>query len=332
MTSQRLNGSKVLKGVTAFALLCPQERGDSPLLLCRAVAGAGINLPYVTLIRGESGQILHLAVEAQDEAPFASLLNEVPYGRITCRCPDCAILSLFPHQSNPRMPAALFAAFGRAGLTIQGLANSPSAISLVLRGTDLEPASRVLFDAFTFKTDRTPEEWRATQEGKEVLYKEVVASYQEQRPKVYGITCLSRQRRHTLLLDDPSHVAVSAVLIEAAEHGLRLGLITSAPSCRKGPLHLSYCLPESAGPMSHSAFGSSGPGALTAVFSMNGPHFGDRYGITSELLSAFDRNGIFLLALNCTVASVTGAVPDTQLEAALEAIQECFEVPTILRS
>ncbi len=332
MTSQRLNGSKVLKGVTAFALLCPPERGDSPLLLCRAVARAGINLPYVTLIQGESEQILTLAVEAQNEAPFASLLSATPYGRITCRCPDCAILSLFPHQSNPRVPAALFAAFGRSGLAVQGLANSPSALSLVLRGADLEPASHVLFDAFTFKTYRTPEEWKAAQEGKEVLYKEVVASYQEQRPKVYGITCRSRQQRHTALIGDPSHVAVSPMMIEAAERGLRLSLITSAPSRRKGPVHLTYCLPESAGPMSHPASGPSGAGALAAVFSMNGPHFGDRYGITSELLSAFDRHGIPLLALNCTVASITGAVPDARLEAALEAIQECFEVPSVLGS
>ena len=64
---------------------------------------------------------------------------------------------------------------------------------------------------------------------------------------------------------------------------------------------------------------------------MNGPHFGDRYGIISELLTSLDTAGIDLLGLSCTIASITGVVHIRQLESALQAIQTCFEVPVLTK-
>jgi len=337
MSSQRLNGSKVLKGLSAFALSCPPGRGEAPLSLCSAVAGAGINLPYMTVVaHHEHGHLVTLAVESRHESEVHSLLG-TGFGDVVCSCGACAVLSLFPHQSNPGIPAALFSSLGRAGLAVQGVANSPSALSLLIREEQLEAVSRALFDAFTFRGCSTPDEWRAAQEGKEALYKEVVASYQEKRPKVYGVTCLANQQLVCAVLDDPSLSPAAPAMSEASRRGLRLSLITSAPLRSDGPFHLSYCLPLApAGepsdlPTSPLPESPCRPAEPAAVFSMNGPHFGDRYGITSELLAALGRGGVPLLALNCTVASITGAVPDRDLDAAVEAIQGCFEVPTVFR-
>jgi hypothetical protein len=46
---------------------------------------------------------------------------------------------------------------------------------------------------------------------------------------------------------------------------------------------------------------------------MNGPHFGDRYGIVRDLLTALETAGIDLLGLSCTIASITGIVHSSQL-------------------
>ncbi len=328
MDSPQLNGSKVLKGVSAYALSCPPGTGGEPLFLCRAVAEAAINLPYVTIVRGDGGWLVTLAVENADEKRTGHLLAGHRFGEITCRGRMCAILSLFPHQGNPRVAGSLFESFGRAGLTVQGMANSPSALSVILMEEDLERISRVLFKAFSFKTYKTPEEWSAAQKGKEALYKEVVASYQEKRPKVYGVTCLGNQQLVSALFHDPTLSPASAFMNEAADSGVRLSFITSCPSRSRGSIHLAYCVPETfeGGRAFHTSTAEP-----TAVFSMNGPHFGDRYGITSELLAALENRGIELLALNCTVASITGTVPASQLDSAVEAIQGCFEVPTVFR-
>ncbi len=332
MTSQRLNGSKVLKGVSAFALACPPGREQAPLLLCRDLAGAGINLPYLTLAALGRERLVTLAVEAPHQEAVHHTLAGGAFGRVTWSCRSCAVLSLFPHQSNPGIPAALFAAFRRGGLPVHGLANSPSALSLLVREEQLDTVARTLFEAFTFRGCTTPEEWKAAQEGKEALFKEVVASYQERRPKVYGVTCIRNQQYVSVLLEDPSLSTAAPAMAKAAERGLRLSLIASVP-LPGGPRLLTYCLPGTTpgepfrllpSPLPESALVPAEP---FAVFTMNGPHFGDRYGIADELLAALDRSGVSLQALNCTVASITGAVPDRDLEPALEAIRGCFEVP-----
>jgi hypothetical protein len=64
---------------------------------------------------------------------------------------------------------------------------------------------------------------------------------------------------------------------------------------------------------------------------MNGPHFGDRYGIVSELCGSLGSREVDLLAMSCTIASVTGVVPRHQFEPALIAIQERFDVPSVTK-
>ncbi|MBW1804949.1 MAG: hypothetical protein JRJ06_01000, partial [Deltaproteobacteria bacterium] len=46
---------------------------------------------------------------------------------------------------------------------------------------------------------------------------------------------------------------------------------------------------------------------------------------------AFEDNGIELLGLSCTIASITGVVPSTQLDPAIRAVQNCFEVPNVIK-
>ncbi len=64
---------------------------------------------------------------------------------------------------------------------------------------------------------------------------------------------------------------------------------------------------------------------------MNGPHFGDRYGIVSDLLRSFKKDGVDLLGLNCTIASIIGVVPSPHIQPAIQAIQGCFEVPSVTK-
>ena len=65
---------------------------------------------------------------------------------------------------------------------------------------------------------------------------------------------------------------------------------------------------------------------------MNGPHFGDRYGIVRDLLTALETDGVNLMGLSCTIASITGVVLSSHLEKAIKAIQGCFDVPSIFKT
>jgi aspartokinase len=190
---------------------------------------------------------------------------------------------------------------------------------------------------FQFSAYRTPEDWRLAQEGKEQLYKEVVASYQEKRPKVYGLECYERQELIRLKIERGCYGELAHPLKNYAEAGCHVTFLATGPGKERGEEVILLCLPRHE---HHShlktlreewpSVRSHGVSPVT-VFSMTGPHFGDRYGIISELLETLSGNGIALLGLSCTVASVTGIIPSGQLDSAVKAIRKCFDVPNVIK-
>ncbi|MGD2126912.1 MAG: hypothetical protein PVG99_12585 [Desulfobacteraceae bacterium] len=335
-SAPRLGGFKILKDVVRISMVTPRTMENFPASFCRIVAAAEINLPYMTCIYDGEAWGLNIMVEAVHEAKISHLIDE-HFGKIFSHNSRSAILSIFPHKKNPDITGRLFETFDQQGVEPDALANSPSAISVILREELLSKASSALFEPFTFSAYRTPSDWKLAQKGKEQLYKEVVASYQEQQPKVYGLDYHEGQDLVRVRLDreDMGHVGTS--FRGFARLGLDLTFLVTSPCLEKGKEILAFCLPTSESETYTQVIGRIAPQISVSrispviIFSMNGPHFGDRYGIASELLTAFEHNKVDLLGLSCTIASITGVVPSHQFETTIQAIQGCFEVPSITK-
>ena len=333
---ERLGGFKILKDVARISMVLPEGSGFSPLPVCKAVAEKKINLPYFTSVFDGQAWGLNLIVEAHDEAAICRLM-EKRFGRVFVTIPKSAVLSIFPHRNNPEITGKLCEVFDRQGLEPDAMANSPSTISVVIREELLAKASEAVFQPFSFGAYRTPTDWKLAQKGKEQLYKEVVASYQEQRPKVYGLEYYEGQDFIEIRSNRKIFGAVGASFREIARSGLNLVFFATSPTGEDGKDILAFCLPAS----KNTAYDRivqqlalegdvKGVSSVT-IFSMNGPHFGDRHGIASELLAALQDHGVRHLALSCTIASISGVVPSRQTDSALHAIQERFDVPSITR-
>ncbi len=334
MSSKRLGGFKVLKDVVRFPLVFPEGMERFPAKFFQVISDAKINLPYATCVHDDHEWGLNILAETPDGMKLSRLIED-DFNKKSTPGPKSVILSIFPHKRNPEITGALFEAFGREGVEPEALANSPSAISVVLKEEAVIRASSALFGRFSFSAYRTPEDWKLAQKGKEQLYKEVVASFQEQRPKVYGLEYQDRQEliRVTLNSRDIGDFGVS--FKEFSRLGLRLTFLATDP-CEEETEKVVFCLPR-AEDDSHSRIISEIASALdtdsiapVAAFSMNGPHFGDRYGIVAELLASFENTGVELLGLSCTIASITGVVPSPHLKTAIHAIQACFDVPAVI--
>ena len=278
---------------------------------------------------------MNILAESPDAMRLSRLIEE-NFEKKSTPSPKSVILSIFPHKRNPEITGTLFEAFSREGVEPEAMANSPSAISVVLKEDALNKASSALFGPFSFSAYRTPEDWKLTQKGKEQLYKEVVASYQEQRPKVYGLEYQDRQELVRVKLNSRNLGDFGISFKKFSSLGLRLTFLATDPCEEEEMEKVVFCLP-SAEDDSHGEIMSEIPSWIdtgsidpVATFSMNGPHFGDRYGIVTELLTSFEKNGIDLLGLSCTIASITGAVPSPHLKTAIQAIQACFDVPTVI--
>jgi aspartokinase len=335
MTTQTaLGGFKILKNLTRIAIV--SEGNGFPQELFRTIAEEKINLPYVTLVSEQRFWGLNLVSEAADEEKLCRVLKE-KYGNIFVAAPRSAVLSVFPHRRNPEISARLFEAFEQQSLEPDALANSPSTISIVLKQDLIDSASHALFEPFTFSAYQTPEDWKLVQEGKEKLYKEVVASYQEKKPKVYGLEFYEGQHLFHIKMKRTRITSVGASFRGFTRLGLNLTFLATSPSSARDRDILAFSLPASQGEAYGRVLKRIAPEIefretpWVTIFSMNGPHFGDRYGIVSDLFASLDTKRVNLLALSCTIASVTGVVPRDQFDSALHALKERFEIPSVTK-
>lgn len=331
----RLGGFKVLKDVFWFSLLFPKQKENTPAILCQHIADEKINLPYITCLNDSLTWGLNIAVDAPEGTRISQLIQET--GCSATHDPRSVILSIFPHKSDPEITGGLLRALGNEGAGPKAWANSPSAISIVMREDHLNTASAALFEPFSFSVYRTPADWKLAQKGKEKLYKEVVASYQEKQPKIYGLSVQRNQELVRIKASEEEMGVLGKAFEEFGRLGLNLTFLTTGPSREAGKGLLAFCLPQSEEPsltsvvkgvVTHMEMDNQSP---VATFAMNGPHFGDRYGIAGGLMNIFHEAGIELLGLNCTIASIIGVVPSEQMDSALDALQSYFEVPSIIK-
>jgi aspartokinase len=330
-----LGGFKILQGMAGFSLVRSVKSGYSPAQICRAITRKRINLSYLSLIHNGQFWGLYTIFDPIDGPKLSPLLEETTGKRISYSS-GTAVVSLFPHKNDPDITGRLLEILGKTDVMPDSMANSPSAISLVLKERHLDTIKKGLFESFTFSAYRTPEDWKLAQKGKEDVYKEVIASYQEQKPKVYGLEYYDSSELLQATISDQHMPPLGTAFKGYAQAGLNLILSSICPYGYKAKI-LSFCLPELT---SGSNAGSIKTSHLTkpvnrlapvAVFSMNGPHFGDRYGIASGLLTAFEENHINLLCLNCTIASIIGVVPYRQLDSCIRTIKGYFDVPGVIK-
>lgn len=334
--SARLGGFKVLKNAVRISPVFTKENAYYPAKLCQAFAKGKINLPYISCLSDGLSWGMNIMVDAADSIGAFQFVQKISANHFTYSS-NSVVLSIFPHKKNPEITGTLFETFEREDIKPDALANSPSAISIILKEEYLNKASKALFKPFSFSSYSTPTDWKLAQEGKEELYKEVVASYQEQRPKVYGLEYCNMHEFIRIKMNNHNFGRFGGPFKEFSRLGLDLAFLVTGPCLEENNDLLAFCLPASE---DHSCIGiinkvTSGLDMdrifPVTVFSMNGPHFGDRYGIASELLTAFEKDNIDLLGLSCTIASIAGAVPSHQLEQAIQAIKKGFEVPSVTK-
>jgi aspartokinase len=332
----RLGGFKLLNDVVWISLLEPERDRGFPAEFCNLLAGERINLLFLTCGNQNGAWGLDIVADP-DNADKVFKLIEEHFEKIKHETVRGAVLSLFPHKSDPEITASLLNVFGREGIEPNALAYSNSAISAVLRKEIVDKATKSLFEPFSFSAYRTPADWKLAQKGKEQLYKEVVASYQEKQPKVYALEWQDGQELLRVSLGRRDLGVMGDAFRDFSGKDRAFSFLVSNPSSEKTAKNLLFCLPESGRQDSTNMIRDLIPETLmdsispVAVFSMNGPHFGDRYGIASELLTAFDNARIDLLALSCSIHSITGVVPANQGDSTISAIQACFEVPSVIR-
>ena len=326
---------------------------SSPLLdnrlgpsVCAPLARHRINLTFLTHVAGDR-EVLCTASDT-GEAALALLQSQAdPQGTLALQ-PGTSILAVYPHDKRPEVIGTFIRSLARARVVIHGLASSPSAISVVLSSRRIKPAVEQLFEHFLFPGFASPQEFFSAQPPPKEYLEKVVATYQEKVNKVYWIIPQSDLDLWGMSIATADILAgFATALMEMGQLGLAIPFLVALPGLGGKEFILSFSTARRQ-PVSHRleacATGDHGgevrrilkshlsdlrPMRLTPVAGLflHGPHFGDRYGIAHTLVEALEKAHIKLLALSCTISSISLIIRQHELAAAQVILGNTFAAP-----
>ncbi|MBM4300806.1 MAG: ACT domain-containing protein [Deltaproteobacteria bacterium] len=306
--------------------------------VCAPLAQQRLNLTFFTHVAGDR-EVLCTASH-NGEAALTLLQSQADPAASLALQPGTSILAVYPHDKRPEVIGTFIRSLARARVVIHGLASSPSAITAVLSSSRIKPAVEQLFEHFTFPGYASPQEFFSAQAPPKEYLEKVVATYQEKVTKVYWIIPQSDLDLWGIHIATADILAgFAAALMEMGELGLAIPFLVALPGLGGQEFILSFSTarrqPGGADQgkeirrVLKSHLPDLQPMRLTPVAGifLHGPHFGDRYGIAHTLVTALAQAHISLLALSCTISTISLIIRQHELAAAQVILGNTFAAP-----
>lgn len=333
MDKTRLRGLKLLEGMAQVVSSSPGGEEGLAAGACFSLALNKINLNLIAhLVRGESGDsVTAFCLDESAGRAATSLVESRSSSRARVEFGgEVSILSVFPHGGEPRVTGELLAALHRRSIAPRGLASSPSAISVVVPSERTSDAIDALFVPFEFPSYGSPSDWHLAYEGKEHLLKKIIASYQEKVIRIYDI--IRDPGLGLVLVDLPAEElgGLAGALSTGIEPDLRMPFVAAVP-LDADTLKFGLASPRARAEEVERTLARLVPRAQTniadrvAALYIHGPHFGDRYGIAYTLADALEGAGVSILAMSCTVSSISVIIPEKELDLAVDKLDRTFQ-------
>jgi aspartokinase len=314
-------------------------RGEDRLLtrVVAPLAQSKINLTFLAHVAGDR-EVLCTAGETGEAALTLLKSRAEPQGSLELEA-GSAVLALYPHDKRPEIIGNFIRSLARARVILHGLASSPSAICAVLASRRKQAAVEQLFKDFQFSSFAAPRDFFEAQPPPEEYLQKVVATYQEKTIKVYWIVPQPDLDLWGMSISSSQVLeGLAEALMDLAELGLKVPFLVALPGLGGKEFIVSFSTARSgAAPdqgqevrrLLKRRLPEARPMRLTPVAGifLHGPHFGDRYGIAQTLLEALGRARVTLLALSCTISSVSLIIRQQELAQAQLILTQTFAAP-----
>lgn len=309
--------------------------GQNPLGagICTPLALNKINITFLTHLspRKSASSDTALCMEGSAGRAVTSLIGTYGGSDLEVHLHEAVnTFSIFVHDQRPRVTGSLLGALAREKIELLGLASSPSAVSSVVSSAHTEETIGAFFEAFEFPAYGSPSDWYAAYEGKEHLLRKIIASYQEQVIKIYDIAQESDLDLWSLVLPNSELSNLGTTLSSLDRLGVRMPFVVAVQSSEPG-LRFGFCFARARAKEIKHAFSRhlrktnlAHDPEVAALF-IHGPHFGDRYGIASTFVEGLQRAGVAILAMSCTVSSISAIIAEIELDSAMRTLDKIFQ-------
>jgi aspartokinase len=330
----RIGGLKVMEGGACVVSSSPPGAKRLDVDICAPLAQNRINLTFLAHIAGDYDyQVLCTAGEAGETAFTLLKSHAVPETALQLK-PGTAVLALYPHNQRPEIIGNFIHSLARARVMLHGLASSPSAISVVLSSRRTKAIVRQLFEDFQFSSFESPQDFFAAQPPPAELVEKVVATYQEKVTKVYCIVPLpDLDLWEASISSSASLEGFAGALMDLGGPGLQIPFLAAIPELGSKEFLVSFSTRGNQTEEVRSIMQRRLPDIRLMHFTpvaglfLHGPHFGDRYGIAHTLVDALEKAHISLLALSCTISSISLIIRQKELAAAQVVLGNTFAAP-----
>jgi hypothetical protein len=333
----KFGGIKLLPGGSCLVSSSPGGEFRLGQQVTSPLAESKLNLTFLTHVAGDRTSLCTSGTAG--EGTLAVLRSLAGSEGAFQYQPDISLLATYPHDKIPKKIGAFIHSLARSKSKIFGLASSLSAITTILESRRQEKVVNCLFEDFQFTSFASAQEFFSAQEFPEEYVRKAVATYQEKVIKVYWV--LPYPDLDLWAISVPSAAILEDIadaLIQFGEIGLTLPFLIAIPRLRTDELLIAF---STARPQGAKDQGSDirrllsehipgiRPMRLTPVAGifLHGPHFGDRYGIADTLVEALERANVSILALSCTISSISVIIRQQELTAALLVLSQRFEGP-----
>ncbi len=333
----RVGGLKVIEAGSCLVYSSPGEDFRLGPQVTEPLAQNKINITFLTHVAGDRTS-LGIA-QAEGETTLARLKNLASQEDTFQLQPNTAIMAVYPHDKRPEVIGTFIRSLARSRSVLYGLASSPSAITGIVESRREVKVATQLFEDFRFSSFASAEEFFAAQEIPEEYHRKVVATYQEKRIKVYWIVPQPDLDLWAVSIPSADILEeIADILTHLGEFGLTIPFLIAIPRLRTGELLFAFSTNRAAGGEDQGGsirrlIEERHPGLrpmrlipVAGIF-LHGPHFGDRYGILNALVEALEKANVSILALSCTISSISVIIRQQALAPALLVLGQVFEAP-----
>ncbi len=337
-----MNGIRLSDPLAQVNQFCVNDSGESPVYLHQLLSASRINIEFLTLRFTESEKHITCCIAPDRLSHFQQTVAAASGGRHIRCTPDMGTLSLYPHKSSLSSIGYILKVLGDEKLPFCRMASSGSMLTFLVPHGEQERIARTLARHIDLPDTHTPFRQRLDAESQQLLKQkyapETTATYVESKIKTYGI--ITKPDLTLIQMTCPTDgLSGCGQQIQALEAlGLRfyyasaslggndridlfLAIDTSGQEMAKKAEHL----------ISSALSGKKAGGCeiqpSVGAINLQGPHFGDRYGIANQAFTPLIEASIPILLAGCVGASIFIILPGQMVQKAKTVLAKVFESP-----
>jgi hypothetical protein len=329
-----MNGIRLSNPQIGVSQWFPDDAAVEPVHLYRLLAEEQINITFLTLFFADDAPRIHCCISPEKQAKV-DVFSLCEGSGITCR-PRIGTVSVYPHQFSFSALGYLLHVFAKEHFYFHQMASSGAMLTFVVDYADQEKIAAGLERHLDLPATRTPLRQEIDTDEILALYKkrpETSAEYVESKVRTYGINLNPGLTLCAMVISGDALADWGARIQTLEESGLRFSFV-SADRMSDGriQLYFLYGVATDGADIDLSVF-SEIPGGQVSVqpdmclISLQGPHFGDRYGIADQAFSVLAGRSVSVLLAACVGAMIYIVVSNNEMQQAKTLVSNVFETP-----